>query len=126
MDVVVAKDILIGIAAVLAAGLAIWNFFQSPSKKNEGEIVTLRSSIDLLRREAAAECKVIDDKVDGVDRRVAALEIAIKYVPDKESTHQLEVKLTQVSGQIDTLSSKLESVEHLSRRLQNMMISKDV
>ena len=108
------STILAGIAAVSAAItglLTIWNFLQSPSKKNAEAIAALTDLIGKLH-----------EKVEGVDRRVAALEIAIKYVPSQDATHQLEVKLTQVSGQIDTLSSKLESVEHLSRRLQNMMV----
>lgn len=122
MDIVTFKDIVIGIAAVLAAALAIWNFFQSPSKKNAGAIESLGDALAKLRADTATEINDVDDKVNAVSGRVSTLETVIKHMPDKDSMHRLELNLERVSGQMIALNDKLGSVEHLSRRLQNMMV----
>lgn len=135
MDIVVFKDIIIAAAAVLAAGLTIWNFFQSPSKKNESQIETLRSdseaadkslrgAIDLLRREAAAECKVIDDKVDAIGGRVSTLETLLRSMPDQASQHRLELGLSELRGDFRALAERLAPIDNLSRRLQEILLDK--
>lgn len=124
MDIVVFKDIIIAGAAVLAAGLTIWNFFQSPSKRNEGEISTLRASIDKLRSEVASECKTIDDKVDALGGRVSTLETIIRSMPDQASQHRLELGISELRGDFRALAERLGPIDNLSRRLQEVLLDK--
>ncbi|HEV7345757.1 MAG TPA: DUF2730 family protein [Devosia sp.] len=135
MDVVVVKDLVIGAAAIIAAGLTIWNFFQSPSKKNEGEIRSLRDEneskarslreeIAALRKESAAELKSVDDKVDAIGGRLGTLEVMVRHMPDKDSQHRLEVSLTELKGQMGNLVERLAPIDNLSRRLQEVLLEK--
>jgi hypothetical protein len=124
MDIVIVKDLVIGFAAVLVAALTIWNFFQSPSKKNEGEIGTLRSEITLLRGEVAVECKTIDDKVDAIGGRVSTLETMLRSMPDQASQHRLELGISELRGDFRTLAERLGPIDNLSRRLQEVLLDK--
>jgi Tfp pilus assembly protein PilN len=101
------------LGAALAAALGIWNFIQSPSKRNEGSIVELRK-----------ELKAVDDKTDEVAGRVSKIETLMQSLPDKEGLHRLEISLTQISGQLETLSARIGPIDNLSRRLQEVLLER--
>ena len=124
MDIVTFKDIVIGAAAVIAAALTIWNFFQSPSKKNELDLEKVRLAIELLRRDVAAETRIIDDKIDAIGSRVSLVENTIHSMPDKDSQHRLEIALEKVSGRLDTMNERLNPIDNLARRLQEALLDK--
>jgi len=109
-------------AAVLGGGLSIWNFIQSPSKNNEQLIEKLGAKIDLLRKDISSEQTKIDDKVDALSTRVSTLETIIHQMPALADMHRLELALEKVSGRLDTLSERLNPIDHLSRRLQEMLV----
>lgn len=114
------STILASIAAVSAAIsglLTIWNFFQSPSKKNASDIASVRTDL-------GAEIKAVDDKTDAVAGRVSTLETVLHQMPDKDSLHRLEISLERMTGEINTLNAKLLPVENLSRRLQEFMLER--
>lgn len=92
MDVVLLKDIVIGIAAVLAAGLAIWSFLQSPSKKN------------------AESISIVTNKLTDHDRRIQAVENELKHLPNKEAVHELKVAIVELQGTVKALDVQLMAV----------------
>jgi hypothetical protein len=120
--------VIASVAAAITSGLTIWNFFQSPSKKNATDIADLGTSlggrIDVLRAEVAREGRVIDDKVDLVAGRVAKLETVVDQMPDKDSMHRLELGLERVAGQLNTMNERLNPIDNLSRRLQEVLLDK--
>ena len=113
---------LVPLSAALAAGLSIWNFIQSPSKKNESEIVSLRQSIELLRRDVAAETNVIDDKVATLAGRIQLVEGEIRHLPDRDAAHRLEMAVERLNGRIETLDERLKPVASIADRMQELLI----
>ncbi|MBN9334700.1 DUF2730 family protein [Devosia sp.] len=116
------------VAAALTSGLTIWNFFQSPSKQNAQDIAALGSKlnarIDTFRGEVAQEGKVVDEKLDNVTGRVSKLETIVEQMPDKDSMHRLELGLERVAGQLNTMNERLNPIDNLSRRLQEVLLDK--
>lgn len=92
MDVVVLKDLVIGAAAVLAAGLAIWNFFQSPSKENAASIASIVT------------------KLTDHDRRIQTVEGELRHLPDQEAVHELKVAIVELQGTVRALDVQLGAV----------------
>ena len=92
MDVVVLKDLMIGAAAVLAAGLAIWNFFQSPSKENAASIASIVT------------------KLTDHDRRIQTVEGELRHLPDQEAVHELKVAIVELQGTVRALDVQLGAV----------------
>lgn len=115
MDLI--KDFLVPAGAGLAALLSIWNFFQSPSKKNADEITSLGSNL-------RSELKEVDDKVDSVGGRVSTLETIMRSMPDKDSMHRLEIGLEQMNGELKALNERLKPIDNLSRRLQDVLLER--
>jgi len=112
------------LGAALAAALSIWNFIQSPSRKNESSINDLRRDMSASRKEVDQAVKAVDDKVDTVAGRVSTLETIMESLPDKDSLHRLEVTLTALSGQIETLNVRIGPIDNLSRRLQEVLLER--
>lgn len=105
MDIVVVKDIIIGFAAVLAAGLAIWTFFQSPSKKNAEDFSAFKR-----------------DEFEPVKTRVSAVETSMQNVPSKDTVHQLDKKVTELNGTINVVAESMKAVERTAHRIENFLL----
>lgn len=92
MDVIAMKDLLIGAAAVLGAGLAIWNFLQSPSKENSASITSMNK------------------RVDDHDRRIQSVEGELRHLPDQEAVHELKLAIVELQGTVRALDVQLSAV----------------
>lgn len=112
------------LASVISNGLTVWNFLQSPSKKNGERLDQLAQSVDRLTQAIGVEVKKVDDRVDEVSQRVGMLEASMHQLPDKESLHRLEINLTSLTGQLNVLTERLNPIDHLSRRLQEMLVDR--
>lgn len=112
------------LAAALAGALSIWNFIQSPSRKNESSINDLRRDLGSTREKLEETVRSVADEVDEVAGRVSTLETIMQSLPDKDSLHRLEVTLTSLSGQIETLNVRIGPIDNLSRRLQEVLLER--
>lgn len=81
-----------GIAAVLGAGLSIWNFIQSPSKSNASAIEKLVA------------------KLTDHDRRIQTVEGELKHLPDKDMVYELRVAIIELQGTVKALDMQLGAV----------------
>lgn len=104
------------VASGISNALTVWNFFQSPSRKNADAIKGVADSLGKL-------IDRIDERLGATERAVGTLQVQFQHVPDLASLHRLEMNLEKVSGAIDTLNAKLVPVENLSKRLQEFMIN---
>jgi hypothetical protein len=105
MDVLVLKDIVVGVAAVLGAALAIWTFFQSPSKKNADDLANFKR-----------------DEHEPLKGRVSAVETRVANVPSKDTVHQLDKKVTELNGTINVVAESLKAVERTAHRIENFLL----
>ncbi|QXN68030.1 tail needle protein [Microcystis phage Mwe-Yong1] len=103
MDVILLKDIVIGGAAVLAAGLAWWNWLQSPSKQN------------------AEAIKVMLDKLTEHDRRVQTLETELKHLPSADTVHELRLQFSQLQGTVGRMDEQIGSVARTVHRIDDYL-----
>lgn len=124
---------LSALALVTSVATIWWNIFQSPAKKNAGDIEglqtlltnkteTLHGAIALLRKEVAAECKLIDDKADAVGGRVGTLETLMQQMPDKDSQHRLEMGLSDLRGDFKEMRADLRPVAAIAERMQELLV----
>jgi len=103
------------IASGISNALTVWNFAQSPSRKNAEAIKAVADSLQAL-------IDKIDKRLGSTERAVGTLQVQFQHMPDQQALHHLEMSLEKTHGQIATLNAKLEPVEHLSKRLQEFMI----
>lgn len=107
MEVDALKDIAVGLSVFLAAALSIWNFFQSPSKKNADAISTINT-------------KLIDH-----DRRIQTVEGELRHLPDKEVVHELKVAIVELQGTVKALDVQLGAVGRTVANIDSYMRKDD-
>ncbi|CTQ77439.1 DUF2730 family protein [Roseibium alexandrii] len=105
IDYIKALDGLFGIAGVMVAGaVAVYSFLTRPSKANADKI---------------AELQAVNAELHG---RISDLEAVINNLPTREDFHALNLQLTQVSGDISTLSVELTGVRRIATRIDDFLL----
>lgn len=82
----------------------------------------------LDERLSKAESKMIE-----YDRRIQALENEVKHLPDRDTTHRIEMTMTQIMGRLDAqdaalagrfsaMDERLKPIQAIGERLQDVLI----
>lgn len=64
-----------------------------------------------------AESKLIEH-----DRRIQTVESEIKHLPDRASTHRMELALSDMNGRFSALEEKLKPIAATSERLHELLM----
>jgi len=66
------------------------------------------------------------DKIEGLEtaqdvleRRVAAIETEVKHLPGVDLVHELQLALTQMRGDMNTLLARVEPIKAIAERMQD-------
>lgn len=125
MDIVVVKDIIIGVAAVLGGGLSIWTWLQSPSKANADAIksnaAATTAALEAIEKANADALKTVVDKLTDHDRRIQTVEGEMRHLPSKDVAHELKVGLVELQGTVNAQNVQLEALGRLVSNMDNYL-----
>ncbi|MBX8799247.1 DUF2730 family protein [Ochrobactrum sp. MR28] len=93
------------IALMISVGATIWTVLTSGSKKNAEELGEVKT--ELAQQE----------------RRIQRIEDELKHLPDKNTTHRLEIALEKMSGRLSSMDERLKPIAAISERMQELLIS---
>lgn len=79
---------------------------------------TLLARID----KTAEKVEKIEAELVGNDRRIQAIEGEIKHLPDRETTHRMELAMTEISGKLNVMAERLKPIEAIGERLQETLM----
>lgn len=114
--------LLAGISATAAAItglLTIWNFFQSPAKKNADDLSS-------FRKEAAAAIDELDDRLVLLEKGVGTIEATLASLPTKDSLHDLQMVLERVNSDVRVMGETLKGVKETSNLMRDWLLEKGV
>lgn len=85
-------------------------------------------SQDQLNKKASADdvavmhtrLEVIATRLDGVEDRVTRAEGELEHMPDRDTTHRLEMAIARLEGRMETMDERLKPIAAVSLRLQDM------
>lgn len=119
------KDIVLYVSLFLntANAIALVKSFFSSGEKQLGE------KISKVEGKTDANEKKLTDH----DRRIQALESEIKHLPDRETTHRIEMTMTTIMGRLDAqdavlagrfeaLDERLKPIQAIGERLQDALV----
>jgi hypothetical protein len=72
----------------------------------------------------AAKIARLYERVDTVEDRVIKMESLIAHLPNKESTHRLEVSMTELRAEVQVLTERIKPVAAVSERLQAFLLER--
>lgn len=119
------KDIALYLTLFLSSANAIAmvkSFFSSGEKQLAEKIAKIEVEKD------ACEKKLIEH-----DRRIQALESDMKHLPDRDTTHRIEMTMAQIMGRLDAqdatlagrfsaMDERLKPIQAIGERLQDVLI----
>lgn len=84
-------------------------------------------------RQLAERMKKAEEKLVEYDRRIQALEAEMKHMPDRETTHRIEMTMVQIVGRLDAqdatllgrfsaMEERLKPIQAIGERLQDVLI----
>lgn len=113
---------LTAVAALVALALGCLNLIAA--------VRTLLSAGEKMldARLAKVETKLVDH-----DRRIQAIESDMKHLPDRETTHRIEMTMAQIMGRLDAqdatlagrfeaMDERLKPIQAIGERLQDALI----
>lgn len=56
------------------------------------------------------------------DRRIQTIEGDMKHLPDRETTHRLEIAMERISGRLDTIDEKLKPIKSTGDMLTELLL----
>ncbi|MPZ57601.1 MAG: DUF2730 family protein [Rhizobiales bacterium] len=86
-------------------------------------LVALGVAIAGNRSKAMSEkMRWLADRVDKVEDRATAIETRLEHLPAKETTHRLEVSMTELRAEVAVLAERIKPVAAVSERLQEFLL----
>lgn len=67
---------------------------------------------------------VLRGKLDIVEDKVTRIEAELVHLPDKDTTHKLEMGLQQVKTEMATLTASLKPISAMAGRIQEALLEK--
>lgn len=78
----------------------------------------LSSGEKVLAEDISAAKKTIIDH----DRRIQAIEGDMKHLPDRETTHRMELAMSEINGKLNVMAERLKPIESIGERLQETLL----
>lgn len=92
-------------SSLIAIGTAVYAWLTSRSKINAAEITALQAVVQSL------------------STKVQLLENALEQMPNKDTVHALDLKVTELTGSINVVAESLQAVERTAHRIEDFLIS---
>lgn len=108
-------------AAICAVAAALYTVFTKPGTKAQEAVDALAKRVDL--KADADDVERLDTKLDHAEERLAVMESELKHLPDRETTHAMELTLREVQGQLAVLTERIVPMAKTSERLQDFLLS---
>ncbi len=97
-----------------------------------GNILVLVLASKFVTRDAHAAAlverdgriRVLAEKVDGAEDRIAKLEADFRHLPDSGAVHGIQLSLSDLKGELRAMGEQLKPVAAISARLQDFLLEK--
>ncbi|MGD9769474.1 MAG: DUF2730 family protein [Pseudolabrys sp.] len=63
-------------------------------------------------------------RIDALEDRVTRTESDMRHMPDKDSTHRLEITISELRAEVGRLSERMQPIAAVANRIQEAMLEK--
>ncbi|CZT33008.1 hypothetical protein [Rhizobium sp. 9140] len=111
------KEWLSLIAIAISLATAVWAWISAPSKKTA-------SDLDLFRKTATEEMKILMEAVTELGRRTQTLEGELKHLPDAKAFMDMRLAIEQQTGKLGRMEESLTSTSRTVLQVQDYLLKK--
>lgn len=81
-------------------------------------VALLRKPID----RASADLAETVERIDQMEDRLVRVESDLEHLPDRDTTHRLEMAIARLEGRLETMNARLDPVAAMAARVQDMAL----
>jgi hypothetical protein len=70
----------------------------------------------------STEIKELTTRLVTAEAQLQALDTALKQVPDKDTVHELDIKVTQLTGTIGVVNEAVQAVQRTAQRIEQFLL----
>ncbi|QFR32397.1 DUF2730 family protein [Ancylobacter sp. TS-1] len=111
---------------IIAVGSLFSTWLIAGRTAKRSEIAADREAQAKQHAELKGEMRVLKDDVDGLEERTAKAEMAIAHLPDKDTSHRLEMAISRLEGRMEVMDERLKPVAAMAARAQERMFQEAV
>lgn len=112
---------LVMLLAAISIGTSIWNFVSKPGAAAQAAVKELAGEV--AKKADRTDVDRLIEKSEGVEERLAVVESEMKHLPDKTTTHAMELAFRDLQGKVDVLVERIGPIAKTSERLQEFLLS---
>ncbi|OCP17450.1 MULTISPECIES: DUF2730 family protein [unclassified Ensifer] len=105
------------LSLIISVGIALWTIISSGSKQTANELAEFKKT-------DASEKKALMEAVQALGQRTQTLESELKHLPDRETTHRMELAMMEINGKLNVMAERLKPIEAIGERLQEALLEK--
>jgi archaellum component FlaC len=126
---IVLSEIAPWVAIVMSAATLWYAISTNRSKATDKKIEKLETGHESLKTWIEAKASreqvgVLAGKIDLVEDRVTIVENDMRHLPDKDTTHRLEVSISEMRGEMRGLTEKIKPIAAIADRWQEVVMEK--
>jgi hypothetical protein len=110
------------IAIAVSIGSVAYTILSDRGKKHDERFAKIET--DLKTRADHNQVGILAAKVDIVEDRITVVENDFKHLPDKETTHRLELSISEMRTEMRGLSEKMRPIAAMAERVQDAVLEK--
>jgi len=106
------KDWLGLLNLALALGAVAYAWLSREGREAHAEVKALKDS----------EIKPLRDKVERLEDRTSKIEGEMSHLPDKDTSHRMEMAIARLEGQLAVMDERLKPVAAMAARMQDYVM----
>jgi len=109
-------------ALVLSIASFWYSIASSRSKENDEKIASMSKWIE--SKASKDHVEVLHEKLDLVENKVAVIENDLTHLPAKETTHRLELSISEMRTEMRGLTERMKPIAAMAERVQEAVLEK--
>lgn len=109
---------------LLSGGAILFSLVSARSKASSDRLAKLEDRVSCAERDKAGADRLaaVETRMVAAEREIAGVKDDLEHLPNKESTHRLELSLSELKGEIGRISERMKPVAEISTRLQDFLL----
>lgn len=103
------------VSTLISIATVIWVGLTSGAKKTA-------SDLEEFQKQDTDEKKKLIEAITALNTRLQVVESEMRHLPNRETTHTLEIGLARITVRLDALDERLDPIVATSVRLQELMM----
>lgn len=107
-------------SALLSLVTLTYVIISARSKASNDKVAKLEGIVE--GRASKSVVEAIEERVRGVERQQIEMESNLSHLPDRETTHRLEMAIARLDGRMETMDERLKPIAAMGNRLTDFLL----